>query len=178
MKQTKISLLTAGLLATSMLIPSASIAATDSATVTATILTAIAVAKVTDMNFGYILPAAGTVTLATNSARTASGPTLVAGITPTAAKFDVDGDGTATFSIDYTGSDTVLTSGANTMAITFVTEAIPGAGAANNTTSGQATTGTLSGGAAIIYAGGVLTVGATQAPGEYTGTLTVIVAYN
>ncbi|MFZ3088654.1 MAG: DUF4402 domain-containing protein [Methylotenera sp.] len=183
MKQTKISLLMAGLLTASMLVPSASIAATDSATVTATILTAIAVAKATDMNFGYILPnTTGTVTLATDAARTASGPTLIAGITPTAAKFNVTGDGTATFSIDYTGSSTTLSDGAtHTMAIDFITEAISGAAgvATGKTATGtDATTGTLSSGAAVIYAGGQLSVDAAQTPGVYTGTLTVIVAYN
>jgi len=184
MNQTKISLLMAGLLTAGMLVPSASIAANnDSATVTATILTAIAVAKATDMNFGYILPnTTGTVTLATDGARTASGPTLIAGITPTAAKFNVTGDGTATFSIDYTGSSATLSDGAtHTMAIDFITEAISGAAgvATGKTATGtDATTGTLSGGAAVIYAGGQLSVDAAQTPGVYTGTFVVTVAYN
>lgn len=183
MKHTKISLLVAGILTIGATIPSASIAAnSDTATVTATILTPIAVAKATDMNFGYILPnTTGTVTLATDGARTASGPSLVAGITPTAAKFNVTGDGTATFSIAYTGSDTVLTSGANTMAIDFITEAISGAAGAatgKTATGTDATTGTLDGGAAVIYAGGQLSVDAAQVAGVYTGNLVVTVAYN
>lgn len=184
MKQTKISLLMAGLLTTSMLVPSVSIAADNAnATVTATILTAIAVTKATDMNFGYILPnTTGTATLATDGARTASGPTLVAGITPTAAKFDVTGDSSATFSIAYTGSSTTLSDGAtHTMAIDFITEAVSGSGGAatgKTATGTDATTGTLSSGAAVIYAGGQLSVDAAQTPGVYTGTLVVTVAYN
>jgi spore coat protein U-like protein len=184
MKQTKISLLMAGLLTASMLIPSATMAANnDSATVTATILTAIAVAKATDMNFGYILPnTTGTVTLATDGARTVSGPTLVAGVTPTAAKFNVTGDSSATFSIAYTDSSTTLSDGAShTMAIDFITEAVSSSGGTatgKTDKSTDATTGTLSSGAAVIYAGGELSVDAAQVAGVYTGTLKVTVAYN
>lgn len=174
----------AGMLTIGATIPSASIAANnDTATVTATILTAIAVAKATDMNFGYILPnTTGTVTLATDGARTASGPTLVAGITPTAAKFNVTGDGTATFSIAYTGSSTTLSDGAtHTMAIDFITEAVSGAAGAatgKTATGTDATSGTLASGAAVIYAGGQLSVDAAQVAGIYTGSLIVTVAYN
>lgn len=184
MKKTKISLLMAGLLAAGVLLPGSSVAADNAtATVTATILAPIAVAKTTDMNFGYILPATtGTVTLATNAARTASGPSLIAGITPTAAKFDVTGDGVATFSISYAGSSATLSDGAtHTMAIDFITEAISGSGGAatgKTATGTDATTGTLSAGAAVIYAGGQLSVDAAQTPGTYTGSLIVTVAYN
>lgn len=160
-----------------------SVQAADNATATATgvVLQPIAVTKAADLVFGNLVAGNGIVTLATDGTRTKSGaaalPTGVAGV---AARFDVTGSGNNTFSIDYTGSDTVLTdASANTMAVDWITEALAAATATGKTDeTSDAATGTLSSGAAYIFVGGKLTVGAAQAAGTYTGVVKVTVAYN
>lgn len=98
-----------------------------------------------------------------------------------AARFDVTGTGNNSFSIDYTGSSTALTNGtpADDMAVNWITESVgttTPTGKTDETT--DATTGTLNSGAAYIYVGGKLTVGAAQPAGTYTGTVQLTVAYN
>lgn len=156
--------------------------AADNATATATavVLQPIAVAKFADLAFGNVVAGNGIVTLATDGTRTKSGTTaLPTGVAGAAARFDVTGSGNNTFSIDYTGSDTTLTDGTNTMAVDWITEAV-----ATTTPTGKtdettdALTGTLSSGAAYIFVGGKLTVGGAQPAATYTGTVKVTVAYN
>lgn len=157
--------------------------AADNATASATaeVLQPIAVTKNNDLVFGNVVAGNGTVTVATDSARTKSGGTaLPTGVTAVAARFDVTGTGSATFAIDYTGSDTVLTdASSNTMAVDWITESV-----ATTTPTGKtdettdAATGTLASGAAYIYVGGKLTVGGAQAAGTYSGVVKVTVAYN
>jgi len=157
--------------------------AADNATASATavVLQPIAVTKAADLVFGNVVAGNGVVTLATDGTRTKSGtaalPTGVAGV---AARFDVTGSGNNTFSIDYTGSDTTLSDGGvNTMAVDWITEALTAATATGKTDeTTDATTGTLSSGAAYIFVGGKLTVGGAQAAGTYTGVVKVTVAYN
>ncbi|WP_457323369.1 DUF4402 domain-containing protein [Roseateles sp. P5_E11] len=157
--------------------------AADNATASATavVLQPIAVTKSADLVFGNLVAGNGVVTLATDGTRTKSGTAVLpTGVAPVAARFDVTGAGTNTFSIDYTGSDTVLTdASANTMAIDWITEAVATATATGKTDeTTDATTGTLAAGAAYIFVGGKLTVGAAQAAGTYTGIVKVTVAYN
>lgn len=157
--------------------------AADNATASATavVLQPIAVTKAADLVFGNLVAGNGTVTLATDGTRTRSGTAVLpTGVAAAAARFDVTGEGANTFSIDYTGSDSVLTdASANTMAVNWITEAVTTAtptGKTNENT--DATTGTLSAGAAYIYVGAKLTVGGAQAAGTYTGVVKVTVAYN
>ena len=157
--------------------------AADNATASATavVLQPIAVTKSADLVFGNVVAGNGNVTVATDGTRTKTGTAVLpSGVSPVAARFDVTGTGANTFSIDYTGSDTVLTdASANTMAVDWITEAV-----ATTTPTGKtdpatdATTGTLTSGAAYIFVGGKLTVGAAQAAGTYTGVVKVTVAYN
>jgi hypothetical protein len=151
-----------------------------SASATAEVLQPIAITKSADLVFGNVVAGNGVVTVATDGTRTKAGATaLPTGVTAVAARFDVTGSGNNTFAIDYTGSDTVLTDGGNTMAVNWITEAVGTAtptGKTDETT--DATTGTLNAGAAYIYVGGKLTVGGAQAAGTYTGTVQVTVAYN
>ena len=160
-----------------------SVQAADNATASATavVLQPIAVSKAADLVFGNLVAGNGVVTVATDGARTRSGTAVLpTGVAAAAARFDVTGAGNNTFSIDYTGSDTVLTdASANTMAVDWITEAVAtatGTGKTDETT--DAATGTLSSGAAYIFVGAKLTVGAAQAAGTYTGVVKVTVAYN
>jgi len=156
--------------------------AADNATATATavVVTPISITKNTDMTIGNLVPGNGIVTLSTSGARTKTGTVALStsGSTPAAAVFTVSGEGTSTFAISYTGSSTTLTHSSDTMAVTWITEAVSGSGSATGVTSGQASSGTLSGGAAKIYGGAAVTVDAAQASGTYTGSLIVTVAYN
>jgi spore coat protein U-like protein len=150
------------------------LAANATATSTGTVVTPIAIAKTADLAFGkFAAPAAGSVTISTSGARTIGGGVLpVSGGATTAARFDVTGDTGATYSIALSGT-TVLTSGSDTMAFATVSDLTAG-----NATSGNVSSGTLAGGAQSIYVGGVLTVGASQPAGSYSGTVIATVEYN
>jgi hypothetical protein len=142
---------------------------------TSTVVTPIGITPMTDLAFGkFIAGTGGTVTISTSGARTQTGVTPVASPT-TAAKFDVTGEKSATYVITIPGSVT-LTGGAGSDTMTFVP--VNDLTAAN-TTTGTITAGTLdSSGKQSIYVGGVLTVAAGQAPGDYSGALNVGVEYN
>lgn len=153
-------------------------AAASSTTASATVIIPIAITTPVELVFGSFAPGAGgTVTVSTSSTRTTSGPILsTAGATPSAARFDVAGDGTSTYSIAWSGV-TELTNttgvGGETMALTRISQ-LTAAGA----TAGEVTSGALTAGAQSIYLGGVLTVGGTQVAGVYTGSVTATVEYN
>ena len=151
---------------------------TATAAATASVIAPIAVTKATDLSFGKFAPGVGgSVTISTSGARTVTGviPSTI-GSTLSAAKFDVTGDASATYSITHSGS-TVLTNttgvGAETMTLAKFSDLTAG-----NAISGNVASGTLTGGAESIYVGGSLTVAANQVPGSYTGTVTVLVEYN
>lgn len=157
--------------------------AADNATANATavVLQPIAVSKNNDLVFGNVVAGNGNVTVATDGTRTKTGTTVLptGGSSPAAARFDVTGTGANTFSIDYTGSDSVLTSGSDTMAIDWITESVTTTSPTGKTDpTTDATTGTLASGAAYIYVGAKLTVGGAQPAGTYTGIVKVTVAYN
>lgn len=172
----KIALASALVLGASALTGNAA-AANASATASATVVTPIAITKATDLVFGNFYPSAtaGTVNVDTNGTRSATGGVTVAvsGATAAAAKFDVTGQGSATYTITY-ASGVTLTGPGTAMALTQISD-LTGAGGA----SGQAATGTLTaGGTQSIYVGGSLAVGANQVAGAYTGNITATVAYN
>lgn len=158
--------------------------AADNATATATavVITPIAITADTNMTIGNLVPGNGTVTLNTGGSRAKTGSVALStsGSTPAAAVFSVTGDGSNTFSIAYTGSSTTLSDGStHTMAVTWITEAKSGAsGTPTPISSGQATTGTLSSGAAKIFGGVAVVVDDAQVSGTYTGSLKLTVAYN
>lgn len=155
-----------------------STAAEATATSTATVITPIAITAPVNLVFGSFAPGTGgTVTVSTSGARTASGPVLSAvTATPTAARFNVTGDGSATYSIAIAPSASLSTGGAtpDTMALATFSDLTAG-----GATTGNVTSGTLASGAQSIYVGGTLTVGATQAASTaYAGTIAVTVEYN
>lgn len=152
-----------------------STAAEATANSTATVITPIAITAPVNLVFGSFAPGAGgSVTVSTSGARTASGPVLSAvTATPSAARFDVTGDGSATYSIAIAPSAS-LTSGTDTMALSTFSDLTAG-----GVTTGNVTEGALASGAQSIYVGGTLMVGATQAASTaYAGTVAVTVEYN
>jgi len=149
-------------------------AAVATANSTSTVVTPINITKGADLAFGSFAAGsgAGSVTVSPNGARAFSGGVVGMGGTPTAARFDVTGQAGLNYAITWTGSTELSDGGTNTMAFTRIS-----AVTASAATSGEATNGTLIGGAQSIYVGGVLTVGANQAPGNYSGTITATVVY-
>jgi spore coat protein U-like protein len=150
----------------------------------ATVIVPIAIAQAEDLDFGKFAPGVGgTVTVATDGARSASGTILsTIGSSPTAAKFDVTGDSDATYLITLPATvnlaDTETSEGGEDMAVTLFSGLDSTSGSVG---AGQVETGTLSSdatGAQSIFMGGELAVAAEQAPGTYTGTVTATVEYN
>jgi hypothetical protein len=143
----------------------------------ATVIVPIEISKSADLVFGKFAPGGGgVVTVATDGARTTTGPILsISGSTPTAAKFDVAGDNSSTYGITWSGA-AVLTDSVSTetMALSKISD-LTAAGA----TTGEVSSGTLNGsGAQSIYLGGELTVGVAQPDGTYIGDVTATVEYN
>jgi len=155
-----------------------SFAAEATTTSSATVIAPITITKSADLIFGKFAPGtgAGTVTVSTSGARTATGGAILStiGSTPTAAQFDVTGDNEATYGITWSG-DTELSDGEeSTMTLTRISELTAAGGV-----TGEVTSGTLdTSGAQSIYLGGVLAVGEGQVAGTYTGAVTATVEYN
>lgn len=150
-----------------------SVAAAATASATSQVVAPIAITKGADLAFGkFAAGTGGSVTVSTSGARTASGAVLMTS-TPSAARFDVTGEGSNTYSISFTGTSTTLISGANNMAFATTSD-LTGA----NTVAGNVSTGTLTAGAQSLYVGGTLSVGATQAAGTYSGSVVATVEYN
>lgn len=146
--------------------------ATASATASARVLTPIAIAKLTDLNFGSLVAGAtaGTVVLApstTAPARTPSGGVTLANSAFSAASFSVTGEPSMTYTITLpAGAIPITHTTNNTLSMTV-----------NNFTSTPAS-GTLSAaGAQQVDVGATLNVAANQASGLYSGTFNVSVAY-
>lgn len=156
-------------------LPGQSQAATANASSAGTVVTPINITKSKDLSFGkFAAGTGGTVTVSTSGANSVTGAVvLLSSGTTTAAQFDVSGEAGASYSITIPATAT-LASGSDTMSFTTVSDLT----AANTTSGANVTTGSLTGGAQSIYVGGVLTVGSGQAPGSYTGTLSVAVEYN
>ncbi|UVW28164.1 DUF4402 domain-containing protein [Massilia sp. H6] len=151
---------------------SANAASTQAAT-SSTVVTPINIVKAADLSFGSFAPSgsAGTVTVSPNNARGVTGGVTAMAGGSTAAQFTVTGQASSTYSISVVG--TTLTSDANTMAFTPITDLT-----ASAITSGTVTSGTLTAGTQTIYVGGILSVGANQVAGSYSGTVTATVDYN
>ena len=148
-------------------------ATSEPANATATIVKAISIDKVTDLQFGKIIaaPTAGQVAIQTNGSRTIAAGNVVLfnqGSDHQAASFKTMGTPGAGYSLVLPADGSVSltrTGGTETMTIEgFVHSA----------------TGTLDAatGEETFNVGATLNVGANQAPGQYTGTFTVTAAYN
>jgi hypothetical protein len=175
LKTLRLAALASGL-ATLGLVAHAAQSSTATANASATIVHPIAISKSTDLVFGTLAVGAtgGTVAISTGGVVTIGGagntisqPPANTG-NPTAAVFAVSGEASFTYAITLPTDGTVtLSDGAShTMAV-------------NTFTSNPGTTGTLSaGGTDTLNVGATLVVGDGQAPGSYTGTFNVTVAYN
>lgn len=150
---------------------SATAMAQTSTTASATILTPITVTKVTDLNFGNVVPSgvAGTIQLSTAAVRTPSGGASVAASnvgTVSVAEFNLAGETGATFNITLPSSVTLNGPSSSTMTV-------------NNFTSTPSSPGTLTGGAANVKVGATLNVGINQTVGTYSSaSFNVTFAYN
>ena len=123
-------------------------------------MAAKAIVTNSNMSFGRFV-AAGT------------GAVLLTGALPGAARFNITGDPSTTYSITHSGS-AALTSGPSSMALTKFSDLT-----AANAVAGVANAGVLSAaGTQSLYVGGTLVVAAAQAPGVYTGTVVATVEYN
>jgi spore coat protein U-like protein len=139
--------------------------AATSETTAVTIITPIAISPVTPLSFGsvsvgttggtIVLPATGSATY-TGDVKNATGTTA-----PAQGAFKVTGVTGQNFTVSVVG--TALTSGANT---------IPLSGISNSTPTAITATGST------FTVGGTLTIAASQAAGTYAGTITATVAYN
>ena len=153
-------------------------AAAATSTATSVVIAPIAITAPAVLSFGrFAHGAGGSVTISNSGVRTSSGVILSStSSVQTAARFDVTGDGSATYAITHSGA-TVLSDSAiipNTMALATTSDLTGG-----NVTTGNVATGTLTtGGTQSIFVGGTLTVGANQVAGTYTGAVTVTVEYN
>ena len=143
----------------------------------ATVIVPIAITKSADLIFGKFAPGAGgEVTVATDGARTTTAPILSnSGADAAAAQFDVTGDDNSTYGITWTGAAALTNSGSSeTMTLSKISDLT-----AAGVTTGEATSGELDvDGTQSIYLGGTLTVGASQADGNYIGDVTATVEYN
>ncbi len=131
---------------------------------TATIVAPLTLTKTTDLGYGTIAPTAvaGTVTMTVGGTRTGDANVeLLSTDTGAVGEFAVTGEGTSTFST--TLDSTVLLTGTGTDMSSTLVDNAPTA---------------LTAGAATINVGGVLSVGANQTAGSYTGTFNMTVAYN
>lgn len=132
----------------------------------------ITISNTQALAFGkFVAGSGGSVTVnAASGARSASGGVLlVASGGGTVAQFNITGDPNAAYAVTLPADDVVtitIAGGGSTMAVSsFVSSPAP--------------TGTLDGGGAqILKVGATLTVGASQAVGNYSGTFSVIVVYN
>lgn len=149
----------------------ANAATSDTADVTAEILTALSVTvDPTDntLDFGQIAPGASlaNVVVAPDGSVTCDAAVICSGTTD-APTFDVVGSPSALVYITFTNASETLSNGTDTMAVSSFT---------TDQASDQLTLDGSGDGSFTV--GGSLAVGASQAAGVYTGTLEVNVAYN
>jgi Domain of unknown function (DUF4402) len=142
--------------------------ASASFSVGAHIVSPLSIVKVTDMNFGDVVPsvAGGSVVLSTAGVATPAGVNLGnGGAARTAATFTVSGQSGYTYAITLPGSSTISDGATHTMSV-------------GSFTSNPSGTGALVSGTQALALGATLTVGPNQTPGVYSGSFNVTVTYN
>ena len=136
----------------------------------ATIVEAIAIEEISELNFGKIVatPEGGKVQIQTDGSRTIAEGNVVLfdqGSDHQAANFEVTGTPNATYYLNFPDNISLVgPSGSTPMSIKEFVHSASG-------TIGDS-------GAESFNVGATLIVGANQTPGEYTGTYQVTAAYN
>ncbi|MBC7709561.1 MAG: DUF4402 domain-containing protein [Rhizobacter sp.] len=160
-------------------------AAGSSSTAVATSMAPITIASTSILSFGRFVPSgsATTVTISNSGVRSGTGGIVLSNTqaASSAAVFTVSGQANATYSITHGGA-TVLTAPTGGAGIALSkTSDFTG----KNVVSGQVSIGTLGAapsagapGTQKIYVGGTIAVAPNQAPGTYSGDITVTVEYN
>ena len=148
--------------------------ASDTATAqgSATIIQPIQASSTQNLAFGTIVKPTGatpgTVTIDNSGGRTQSGATLGLLGTPTAANFQVVGEGQSAYTVSVSPSFN-LVSGTNTLIVT-TTNSSGGGGTLGGTLGGTA-------GTATFGVGGSFSLNSATASGNYTGNIQVIASY-
>jgi hypothetical protein len=160
----------------------ASAATTDSADVQAEILTALSVTVVAaddTLDFGTIadggITANADLTVGTDGVLVACPTNLICGGTTDAPTFDIEGLATLLVDVSFQNSSETLSHPTPALFPGMVTTLTAGT-FTTSLTGNQATLD--SAGEAQFTVGGTLTVAPNQAPGVYTGSVTVEVEYN
>lgn len=155
-------------------------AVTTAGDVEATILQAITLTAVDDLDFGNIIAGTSLTNVAivpvtgARSITNAGDATLAGGGGENDGTFNLDGSDTVTVTIDVPADGTVtVTSGANSMPVDAFRWGYNGAG----NTLGDGTVALAAGGPHVLSIGATLGVGNAQAAGTYTGTYNVTVNY-
>ncbi len=165
LNKSKIALM--GAIAAAGMVSTGANAATASASAEVDILAAVTVTQTAGLDFGIIAAAAvpGTVTIAAADGATNCSAGLACAGAPQRGAFAVTGANGLTITVTVDGS-TTLDDGA-------------GPGAAMNLVLNASTATVVGAGATAVpfHVGGVLTVGAAQAAGAYTGTYNVSADY-
>ncbi|MFV8465356.1 DUF4402 domain-containing protein [Flavobacterium sp. LB1P62] len=150
-------------------------ASATSANTTTTIVAPIAISTTTPLNFGSFatLSTGGTLALSSLGVRTATGGVKLTTTTgsPTAAKFNVSGEGTYAYTITLPTALTLTTTATGTGTKTM---------SVGTFESSIGTTGTLVSGSQEFTVGALLTVGSEQVVGTYLNAagFAVTVNYN
>lgn len=136
----------------------------------AQVLTALQVAADEDLDFGLVVQGiAKTVDPSAPASGTTSG------------QFTITGQPSQAVSVTFTLLPATLTSGVNTLPITYTgvhhTSSTPGGGTAFTPSTGVNSTPLSGTGNLYIFLGGTVTPGGGQASGSYSGTVTMEVAY-
>lgn len=171
------TLILASVAAAALVVSAPSHAVQASATASSTVIAPIAISAATNLAFGsFAAGAGGSVTVSTSGVRGGSGVVLTSASSGSAARFDITGEANTTYGITHSGTTVLTNTGGagETMVLTKFSD-LTGA----NSTSGEATSGTLNAsGAQSLFVGGTLTVGAAQVAGLYTGNVIATVEYN
>ena len=139
---------------------------TATANASATLVSAITLTKVVDLDFGRLSSGAvgGTAVVDAAGTRTVTGDVVEEGGTPTAADFTITGEAGLSYDITLPASVSIV-SGTNSITVDTFT----------SNKAGNA--GTLVLGADSFSVGATLNVAGSQAVGTYTGTFDVTCAY-
>lgn len=136
----------------------------------AQVLTALSVTSGDDLDFGLVVQG---VSKSVNAGAPASGTT--------SGKFTISGQASQAVSITFTALPANLTSGANTLPITYTgihsLTNTPAGGTAFTPSTGVTSTPLSGTGNLYVFMGGTVTPGGSQASGSYSGTVTMQVAY-